>query len=57
MLVRSLWLHLYELQATGFKELNAWLDTFAEVWKDRLETFDDYLQTMKEGSNQSDGIE
>jgi DNA-binding transcriptional ArsR family regulator len=41
---------IYELEAAGFKELNAWLDSFADVWKDRLDTFDDYLQIMKERS-------
>jgi DNA-binding transcriptional ArsR family regulator len=45
---------IYELEATGFKELNAWLDSIAEVWKDRLETFDNYLQSMKEKSNHHD---
>jgi DNA-binding transcriptional ArsR family regulator len=48
---------IYELDAAGFKELNEWLDTFAAVWKDRLDTFDDYLQTMEETSSGDDGNE
>jgi DNA-binding transcriptional ArsR family regulator len=48
---------IYELEATGFKELNAWLDSFADIWKVRLEAFDDYLQIMKERSTNDDGHE
>jgi DNA-binding transcriptional ArsR family regulator len=45
---------IYQLEARPFEELDAWLDTFANVWSDRLDTFDDYLQTMKEESNDHD---
>ncbi len=38
---------IYALEGAGFQELDAWLDTFAALWTDRLDTFDDYLQTMK----------
>jgi DNA-binding transcriptional ArsR family regulator len=48
---------IYELEAAGFKELNAWLDSFADIWKVRLEAFDDYLQIMKERSTTVDGHE
>jgi DNA-binding transcriptional ArsR family regulator len=37
---------IYELEDVRFKELGVWLDTFADVWTNRLEAFDDYLQTM-----------
>lgn len=48
---------IYELDAAGFKELNDWLHTYADVWKDRLDAFDDYSQTMEEGSGGDDGKE
>ena len=45
---------IYELEEIPFKELSAWLDTFADVWRDRLDTLDDYLQTMKEEGSEHD---
>lgn len=45
----------YELQARPFQELNVWLDTFAEVWCDRMDNFDAYLQSRQNKDNSHDG--
>jgi DNA-binding transcriptional ArsR family regulator len=38
---------IYELEAARFKELSAWLESFAELWAKRLDRLDNYLQTMQ----------
>jgi DNA-binding transcriptional ArsR family regulator len=39
---------IYQLQAKPFEELDSWLETFRRIWDTRLDTFDDYLQELKE---------
>lgn len=38
---------IYELQARPFKNLEAWLDTFAVTWDDRIDSFDNYLNSIQ----------
>jgi DNA-binding transcriptional ArsR family regulator len=39
---------IYQLQAKPFEELDSWLETFRRIWDTRLDTFDGYLQELKE---------
>lgn len=45
---------IYSLQARPFKELGVWLDTFADVWTERMDSFDNYLKAMQKGANNHD---
>ncbi len=38
---------LYQLQPAPFMELGSWLETFRQLWEDRLDVLDDYLQELK----------
>lgn len=39
---------IYQLQAQPFKELDNWLETFRQIWEKRLDTFDEYMQELKQ---------
>ncbi len=38
---------IYQLEATPFENLNSWLETFRQVWNDRLNSLDEYMQELK----------
>jgi DNA-binding transcriptional ArsR family regulator len=37
-----------QLSADGLKEVDDWLKAYREVWEDRLDRLETYLQTIKE---------
>lgn len=39
---------LYELDQAKFKEIDMWLDSFAQLWAQRLDNLDTLLQSMKD---------
>ncbi len=39
---------MYELNEAKFKEIDMWLDSFAQTWAQRLDNLDSLLQTMKD---------
>lgn len=39
---------IYGLRREPFQEMEDWLKSIAEVWEDRLDRLDQYLQVMKE---------
>ena len=39
---------VYQLRARPFKELAAWLETFRRLWEGRMDTFNEYMQELKE---------
>lgn len=39
---------IYELDEAKFKEIDMWLDSFAQLWAQRLENLNVLLQTMKD---------
>lgn len=38
---------VYQLQSQPFEELESWLSTFRQLWNQRLDDFDAYLQQLK----------
>jgi DNA-binding transcriptional ArsR family regulator len=38
---------IYQLQPKPFQELDSWVDTFRQLWEERLDTLDDYMQELK----------
>ncbi len=38
---------IYELRAAPFKELDSWVSSFRQLWEDRLDNLDKYLQEVK----------
>ena len=38
---------VYELQAGPFEELDTWVSSFRQLWENRLDSLDDYLQDLK----------
>lgn len=38
---------VYQLQPQPFVELESWLNTFRQIWNQRLDDFDAYLQQLK----------
>jgi DNA-binding transcriptional ArsR family regulator len=39
---------IYELNEAKFKEIDMWLDSFAQTWAQRLDNLDSLLQTVKD---------
>lgn len=39
-------LRIYSLEAQPFRDLNAWLDSFGQLWEERLDQFEDYLSDL-----------
>ncbi len=37
---------IYSLEARPFRDLDAWLDSFSQLWEDRLDRFEDYLSDL-----------
>ncbi|GGB54213.1 transcriptional regulator [Lentibacillus populi] len=44
---------IYKLRPEPFKELDSWLESFRQIWEERLDRLDDYLHGLKE-KNQGD---
>jgi DNA-binding transcriptional ArsR family regulator len=44
-------LRIYSLRAEPFEELASWLDTFKNLWNDRLDTLESVLDEIKRGKN------
>lgn len=38
---------VYQLQAQSFEELGTWVDTFHQVWENRLDALDKYLHEVQ----------
>lgn len=38
---------VYQLRETPFRELDSWLETFRQLWEQRLDVLDAYLQELK----------
>jgi DNA-binding transcriptional ArsR family regulator len=38
---------VYELQAQPFEDLDTWVSSFRQLWENRLDSLDDYLQDLK----------
>ena len=43
---------IYQLQAQPFMELEDWLETFRRIWEKRLDSLEEYMQELKDKSNQ-----
>jgi DNA-binding transcriptional ArsR family regulator len=43
---------IYQLQAQPFVELEDWLETFRRIWEKRLDSLEEYMQELKDKSNQ-----
>lgn len=39
-------LRIYSLEAQPFQEINAWLQSFSQVWDDRMDNLEEYLNKM-----------
>ena len=39
---------IYRLQAAPFDEMDSWLDTFRQVWENRLDALGGYLEELQE---------
>lgn len=39
-------LRIYSLEAQPFQEINVWLQSFSQVWDDRMDNLDEYLDKM-----------
>lgn len=39
---------IYELDEAKFKEIDMWLDSFAQLWSQRLDNLDALLQTLRD---------
>ena len=39
---------LYRLRYQPFKELDAWLESYRQIWEERLDRLDDYLYKLQE---------
>jgi DNA-binding transcriptional ArsR family regulator len=48
-------LRVYQLRAQPFQELDGWLGTFRQLWEDRLDVLDEYLQELKARRQRSGG--
>jgi L-lactate utilization protein LutB len=51
---------VYQLRAQSFQELDNWVDTFRQVWENRLDVLDEYLKELKtsrqdRGGNKTEG--
>jgi DNA-binding transcriptional ArsR family regulator len=42
-------MRIYQLQPQPFQELEAWLGTFRPTWNDRMDTLEEYLNTLRPG--------
>ncbi|MGM0879230.1 MAG: ArsR/SmtB family transcription factor [Bacillota bacterium] len=38
---------IYKLRAEPFKELDAWLESYRQIWNERFDRLDDYLQDLQ----------
>lgn len=38
---------IYSLEPQPFQELDAWLDSFSQLWEKRLDNFEDYLSKVE----------
>jgi DNA-binding transcriptional ArsR family regulator len=46
---------IYKLRSEPFKELNSWLEQYRELWEERFENLDRYLQELqKDGNKKND---
>ena len=45
---------VYQLRAKPFRELESWLDTFRDLWEQRLDVLGAYLQAMKADQSVND---
>lgn len=39
-------LRIYSIEAQPFQEINAWLQSFSQVWDDRMDNLEEYLNKM-----------
>ncbi|HET7578974.1 MAG TPA: metalloregulator ArsR/SmtB family transcription factor [Bacillales bacterium] len=45
---------IYKLHAKPFKELEAWVETYARIWEERFDRLDDYLSNLQEKENEKE---
>ena len=45
---RSAQLRPCQLSPDGLKEVDAWMKTYRDIWEDRLDRLESYLQSIKE---------
>lgn len=38
---------IYRLHGRAFKDLDAWISTFSVVWEERLDSFENYMKTIR----------
>jgi DNA-binding transcriptional ArsR family regulator len=38
---------IYKLRAEPFKELDSWLESYRNIWNERFDRLDDYLQDLQ----------
>ncbi len=46
---------VYELRPAPFRELDAWVGTFRQLWEGRLDRLDGYLQDVKRKQKRTSG--
>lgn len=39
---------IYQLESQPFREFTQWLDSFAQLWDERMDTLDTYLNTIQQ---------
>lgn len=44
---------IYRLQSQPFQALNAWLETYRDVWEERFDNLEKYLQKLQSQENKS----
>ncbi|WP_130859580.1 ArsR/SmtB family transcription factor [Gracilibacillus phocaeensis] len=42
---------IYKLRLEPFQELDIWLESYRHIWKERLDSLDDYLQDLQRKDN------
>lgn len=45
---------IYKLNPKPFKELEAWIESYARIWEERLDRLDDYLLELQEKENEKE---
>lgn len=42
---------IYQLRSQPFRELDAWLESYRQIWEKRLDRLDDYLYKLQENEH------
>ncbi len=44
---------IYKLRSEPFQEIDSWLETYRNIWEERLDNLEDYLQKLQSKGNKT----